>query len=1258
MGIRQLKYFLLAVFLFSIVFPSSGIKSHSSELLNVGRNIPIVLSDDLLVTARTFSTLTPRTVDIYNLSNGNNFLKKIAEISSPNQSPGDDFGFSVAIHKDYMIIGSPGSNNGYGSAYLYHKNYAGDWVLIKAYNNPNSHVPDKYSHKFGYNVALNDKYVIISSPFHNDGMVFLYDFNPNNRNFAYQNTPIKTINVRELGDIKGCYQGGQNKFGFGLSLSLNEDKLLIGSLKNFVYLIEFQDSKINGTQIPIPKSVSDLDSSTLDFESFLSRFGQSVYVGDSAFYIGALGLDKGKGKVFVYPYKKSLNKSDDNGSDWSNYYTIQPEGLLRNSHFGYKISELENHLAISTFNESKIYDYIFNEKNKRFQINNIISNDNYIKNDHFGRNVALLNNGLITDSYYSEELIVYSNNTNRNDEFSIYNIPTKDSIKPLKSKTDCVSGSAGVYDCDGISLMSYMDKTDLQHQTQNANSSSLNDIWGWTDPATQKEYALVGLSNGTSFVDISDAENPVYLGRLPTHTNSSTWRDIKVYNNHAFVVSEAAGHGMQVFDLTQLRNVTAPPVQFSETAHYNGFGNAHNIFINEDTGFAYAVGTGTCGPGGLHIIDITTPDFPIKSACVSDPSTGTRSGSGYVHDVQCVIYNGPDSDYVGQEICVASSEYHVWISDVTQKNDDNNGGKTISLGSYDSYYTHQGWLTEDHRYFIQNDELDEYGSSPAYNKTRTLIWDLEDLDNPTVETTYYGPTSSIDHNNYIIGDYVYMSHYTSGLRILDISDIANPSEAAYFDVYPSSNNASFDGTWSNYPYFSSGNVVVTSIDEGLFVLRPTFNLNEPSVPTGISYSIPEDGTVSFSWDIGSDSSVSFRLYRSEQEDFIVSPSNLIAELAYPTSTYSDQNLNTSKTYYYKLSAINQDGIESSLSSEFMIKPVTYINSAPTINSISDIDMIEDESVSIILTGISYGGDANSQDINLSAYTLETDIFSDLSIDYQSPSTTGSLLLTPNENANGLSTIYVSVKDNGGIDNGGIDSVAVIFNANVLPVNDSPGSFSISGEQTVASSQFLTNDYLFITTENENDSLRFVWNPSLDVDGDVVQYRMIGYQDLEFLTMNSWINETSIAWSMKDLAAQTDTVNVSQGAWSVVATDGQSFKNATNESIGNLNIDASGLIPDSFDLKQNYPNPFKESTVIEYDIPETQQVIIRIFNIRGYLVKTLVEEEQSAGYKSVTWDGTNSDGEQVSSGIYFCQMYTPSNPNGGRFVRTKKMLRLR
>jgi len=183
-----------------------------------------------------------------------------------------------------------------------------------------------------------------------------------------------------------------------------------------------------------------------------------------------------------------------------------------------------------------------------------------------------------------------------------------------------------------------------------------NDSWGWTDSTNGKEYALVGLDNGTAFIDISDPVNVVYLGKLPTHTSPSIWRDIKVYNNYAFIVSEAGGHGMQVFDLTRLRNVANPPETFTEDAHYNAFGSAHNIIINEETGFAYAVGTGTYN-GGAHFINITNPLNPTPA--------GGYAGSGYTHDAQVIIYDGPDADYQGQEIYVGSNENQVVIVNVT-----------------------------------------------------------------------------------------------------------------------------------------------------------------------------------------------------------------------------------------------------------------------------------------------------------------------------------------------------------------------------------------------------------------------------------------------------------------------------------------------------------------------------------------------------------------------------------------------------------------
>ncbi|MDP8988437.1 MAG: choice-of-anchor B family protein, partial [Actinomycetota bacterium] len=282
----------------------------------------------------------------------------------------------------------------------------------------------------------------------------------------------------------------------------------------------------------------------------------------------------------------------------------------------------------------------------------------------------------------------------------------------------CSEGFAGPYPCSNVDLLAYLPLSDIGGTRSN---SAANDIWGWTDPATGKEYAIVGRVFGTSFVDISDPTRPVYLGQLPTHGPfGSSWRDIKVYANHAFIVSEATNHGMQVFDLTQLRNVSQPPVTFSETAHYKKMSSAHNIAINEASGFAYIVGaSGRTGcSGGLHMVDIRKPTSPSFAGCFS--------ADGYTHDTQCVLYDGPDADHRNREICFNSNEDTVTIVDVTDKSRPVQLSRTGYAGSA---YTHQGWLTEDRRYFLLDDELDEQNF--AHN-TRTRVWDVSDLDKPIV----------------------------------------------------------------------------------------------------------------------------------------------------------------------------------------------------------------------------------------------------------------------------------------------------------------------------------------------------------------------------------------------------------------------------------------------------------------------------------------------------------------------------------------------
>ena len=378
------------------------------------------------------------------------------------------------------------------------------------------------------------------------------------------------------------------------------------------------------------------------------------------------------------------------------------------------------------------------------------------------------------------------------------------------------NGRAAVFSCQDVELVSFMSVPDIGGE----RGILTNDVWGWTDAQTGKEYAIVGRTDGTAFVDISDPENPRYLGSLakPAESPASTWRDMKVYSNHVYIVADGAGpHGMQVFDLTRLRDVTGEPQAFTTDAHYRDINSAHNIVINEATGFGYIVGASsggeTCG-GALHMVDLRTPKRPTFAGCFADTQTG-RASTGYSHDAMCINYNGPDVEHRGRELCFGSNETALSIGDVTDKSNP----RAISRATYPNVgYSHQGWITEDHRFFYMNDELDELaGSTP---RTRTMIWDVTDIDDPQLVGEFMGATEASDHNLYIRGNTMYQSNYQAGLRVIDISNPTEPKEIGYFDTVPTGENvAGFGGSWSNYPFFASNIIIVTSGNEGLFLLK-------------------------------------------------------------------------------------------------------------------------------------------------------------------------------------------------------------------------------------------------------------------------------------------------------------------------------------------------------------------------------------------------------------------------------------------------------
>lgn len=456
-----------------------------------------------------------------------------------------------------------------------------------------------------------------------------------------------------------------------------------------------------------------------------------------------------------------------------------------------------------------------------------------------------------------------------------------------KHAEPCIGGFAEGFPCSNIDLQAHITNAQM-------GGGNGNDVWGWTDPDTGKEYALMGLSNGTAFVDVSNPEFPIPLGLLPTHTGNSTWRDIKTRGYYAFIGSEAVGHGMQVFDLRNLRSVASPPTTFSADAHYDQFGRSHNIVIDVVSGFAYGVGsregTQTCN-SGLHAVDISVPLSPTFAGCFSD--------DGYTHDAQCVTYTGPDADYQGSEICLANNEDTVTIVDVTNKSAPVQISRTPYAGSS---YTHQGWLSEDSRYFLVNDELDERDFG---HNTRTYIFDVTDLDAPTLHANYDGPTAASDHNLYTHNGYAYESNYRAGLRILDMTDIdsGNLTEVAYFDTQPGSDAAGTSGAWSVFPYFDSGIVLISDRTAGLFIVEPQL-CQGPDSPDGLTVTAAGDNQLNLAWS-GGELGSTYDVYRAI--DGCGGAEELIAEnVASPGLL--DQAVSGGVNYGYRIRQRRSDGV--------------------------------------------------------------------------------------------------------------------------------------------------------------------------------------------------------------------------------------------------------------------------------------------------------------------------------------------------------------
>lgn len=391
----------------------------------------------------------------------------------------------------------------------------------------------------------------------------------------------------------------------------------------------------------------------------------------------------------------------------------------------------------------------------------------------------------------------------------------------------CSGGQAGGLACDRVDLVAH-----LPFSAVSAAPSRANDVWGFRDLNTGREYVLAGFNRGTAVIDISDPAAPREVGFV--QGQSASWRDIKVFQRYdetsgrfhawAYVTTDGASDGLFVIDLAEL------PQRVRRVDYPSQFSSAHNIHASS-TDFATGlpnssdprliVGGSNLGAGQYRAYGLDAPAAPAFVTGSSVPNTIDGSDSSYMHDAASMLVTDSRKDTQcanAGSACEVLFDFNeqnaeLWdISDIGNPVHLNAGRQPYAqLG-----YVHSGWWSEDRQYLFVHDELDEQ----RFNLNTTLrIFSLSDLRSPTLAGSWTGPTGATDHNGFVRGNRYYMSNYSRGLTVLDITDPTNPQAAGFLDTYPVSNQAGFIGAWGAYPFFDSGIVAVNDISSGVYLVR-------------------------------------------------------------------------------------------------------------------------------------------------------------------------------------------------------------------------------------------------------------------------------------------------------------------------------------------------------------------------------------------------------------------------------------------------------
>jgi len=804
-------------------------------------------------------------------------------------------------------------------------------------------------------------------------------------------------------------------------------------------------------------------------------------------------------------------------------------------------------------------------------------------------------------------------------------------------------------------------------------SSGYSDCWGYTAP-DGSEYALLGVSNGISIIDVTDPAAIAEVDFIPwVSAPPYGWYDMKTYHNYMYVTSEG-GDNLLVVDLSPL------PAPVTVVGDFSTFSSGpHNNFIDTDTGILYGVEDFHYDPS-VRIIDIASPGNPVELSTINTGNNGTDCHDVFAQDSVLYIAEGGNPT--------------IGFFDVS---DPANPSFLQRLSIPAAGYVHNVWVSEDNRLMITTEE--------TANHT-VKLWDIQDINNISLSDEYLGG-SNLAHNAFIKRDYAYISHYESGLKVVDISDPNNMVEVGYYDTYPQSETPNFNGAWGTYPFFRSGKVLISDIQTGLYVVyfqgaadADALDPNTPQNFTAYSdYSTPnsmllnwQDPTTYFGGDPLSPSDFTIEIERDQVN---------IASVAGGTQSYTDNGLADGTLYEYTIYAkiISTDSTSMTTSDSWYAggSPISAspTNLMVTIASggmlqakwnnpstnddgtpLDDFDAINLYENGVLLTTISKTpadtGKADSAVFipngpNLPYYAT--------AVDNESP---------PNESA-ASNTAYPPFAAPYQQDfesatpgtpgtppaqwtNETDDDIDWYVNEGATPssgtgplVDHTTGSIAGNYMYTEASDPNFPNKVAYLTTplidlsSGSNPELIFWYHMYGAAMGELhVDVFANGVWHLDVMTPligQQQLNQSD-PWQQAVVDLSAYAASPVQIRFRGITGTNYTSDMAIDDVRFNVNpTDIENLIelPTAFALRPNYPNPFNPSTTISYQVPRQSDVRIEIYNILGQKVRLLLNDRREPGVYQAVWDGRNDGGVQVGNGVYLYRMVA------GDFIQARKMI---